>query len=266
MAAGLLVLSLAFFSFSQTAFRRAGVLSLLATSFVVVWLLTDSILLGLLSALSWLLLPWLELLTRVRKMRLPAECHLRQSRAPNDDTFPLLEPLTSELEALGFEQTEDIGWEWEDTRQSYRLFRTGKGDTMASVCFTEQSGASFAWLAFTSRSLDGGIWTTWNYPLSYTLQTQPDLHLHRVSAACGPREMQEAHEAFLSRQGIQPDARRPMDGDHLQETVADGIAGQIRHNMETGILEPVDGGQVRYTLRGLFFVWRQFLKDLAGLR
>ena len=81
LAAG--VLSFAFRSIqSQIAFR-IGTLGLVLTSFLAGWLLGGSVLLGVVFASTWFLLPWLEILTRVRRLRLPLHRPLEKSPPPD---------------------------------------------------------------------------------------------------------------------------------------------------------------------------------------
>ena len=78
---------------------------------------------GAFCASSWLLLPWLEILTRIRRLTLPTEKKLRHKHPPNQDAFPALEGLTDEIEHLGFKQQDDTGWDW----QGRRPYRSGAG-------------------------------------------------------------------------------------------------------------------------------------------
>jgi len=68
---GVGVLSFAFRSVHHQVAFRVGTLGLVFTSFLAGWLLGGSVLLGAVFASTWFLLPWLEILTRVRRLRLP---------------------------------------------------------------------------------------------------------------------------------------------------------------------------------------------------
>jgi len=65
------------------------------------------------------LLPWLEILTRIRALRLPREKRLRPKSPPSSDTFPALSEITREIEDEGFVHVGDAGWDWEDYRQFF---------------------------------------------------------------------------------------------------------------------------------------------------
>ena len=73
-------------------------------------------------AASWLFLPWLEILTRIRTLRLPKEKRLRPKSPPSTSLFPALDEISREIENEGFAHVNDAGWDWEDYRQFFRLF------------------------------------------------------------------------------------------------------------------------------------------------
>lgn len=76
------VLSVALRSFQNQAFFRIGTLGFIATSFLAGWLLGGSMVLGAVFASTWFLLPWLEILTRVRRLRLPLDRQLEKCPPP----------------------------------------------------------------------------------------------------------------------------------------------------------------------------------------
>ena len=65
---GAAVLSAALRSFQNPLLFRLGTLGIVATSFLAGWLLGGSVGLGAVLAASWLFLPWLEILTKVRRL------------------------------------------------------------------------------------------------------------------------------------------------------------------------------------------------------
>ena len=134
---------------------------------------------GLVAALGWLFLPWLEILTRIRALRLPKEKQLRPKSPPSSDTFPALSEITREIEDEGFVYVSDAGWDWEDYRQFFRLFYREEDRAQAAICLNEQRDFSFYYLRISSRTKDGTVWTTWNYPLSYGLKLSPAFRINR---------------------------------------------------------------------------------------
>ena len=85
---GVAVLSVALRSFQSSFSQKAGALGILIASFLLVYFVTGNWVLGLVGALSWLFLPWLEILTRIRALRLPKEKRLRPKSPPSPDLFP----------------------------------------------------------------------------------------------------------------------------------------------------------------------------------
>ena len=155
---------------------------------------------GLLGALSWLFLPWLEILTRIRALRLPKEKALRPKSPPSAEVFPTLNEITREIENEGFAHVNDAGWDWEDYRQFFRLFYKEEDRAQATICLNEQNDLSFYYLRISSRAKDGIIWTTWNYPLSYGLKLTPQFRINRQRPDQSFWQLYQSHKEFLRRQ------------------------------------------------------------------
>ncbi|MFZ4683623.1 MAG: hypothetical protein ACOYMS_14035, partial [Terrimicrobiaceae bacterium] len=85
---GVAVLSAACRSFQHRLLFRLGTFGIVITSFLAGWLLGGSVWLGGALAASWLFLPWLEILTRVRRLRLPLERTLLPRTPPTRQSFP----------------------------------------------------------------------------------------------------------------------------------------------------------------------------------
>ena len=176
---GVAVLSVALRSFQTSFSQKAGALGILVSSFLAVYFITGSWVLGAIAAVSWLFLPWLEILTRIRALRLPKEKQLRPKSPPSSDIFPTLNEITREIENEGFVHVNDAGWDWEDYRQFFRLFYKDEDRAQATICLNEQHDLSFYYLRISSRARGGTIWTTWNYPLSYGLKLTPQFRINR---------------------------------------------------------------------------------------
>jgi hypothetical protein len=67
---GFFVLAFALRSARRNLLRKVGALVFLGASFCLFYFISGSRLIGLLGVLLWFFLPWVELLTRVRRMRL----------------------------------------------------------------------------------------------------------------------------------------------------------------------------------------------------
>lgn len=262
---GVLVLSLGLRSFHHVLLQKLGALGIVATSFLGGWLLSDYWQVGVVCASSWLLLPWLELLTRVRRLTLPIEKNLRQKTPPNAETFPALSELTDEIEGEHFEHHADTGWDWEDYQQFFRLFYKTTDRTQAAICFIDQHHIAFYYLSISSRAKDGRIWTTWNYPFSYSLRLVPEWRVNRLRGDRTFFEIYESHKNFLSRNAVHLDDLEDLDPDKIQEEIQKDLRTQVAHNIASGVLTKDGAGGVRYSWRGLFFIWCQFLRDLVRL-
>ena len=83
----LLLVGTALFGFACRTFdsiylRKLGTLAYIATSYLIFYFITGSAALGGIGIALWFCLPWIELLTRVRAMRLPIERPLRRRYPP----------------------------------------------------------------------------------------------------------------------------------------------------------------------------------------
>ncbi len=262
---GVVALGLALRTCGHLLLQKLGALCIIAASFLAGYLLTHSIAVGAVCAGSWLLLPWLEILTRIRKLRLPAEKNLRHRAPPSSEMFPALSELTDEVEQEGFEYVEDAGWDWEDYQQFFRLFYNGKDRAQAALCLIEQDEIAFYYVSISSRGKDGRIWTTWNYPFSYSLKLVPQLKVNRARADDTILQMAESHHGFLRRHGVATDTLEELDAEAIQRDIQQDMRAQITHNIASGVLKRMPEGKVSYSWRGLFFLWCQFLRDLVRL-
>src|ERR1041385_1258509 len=85
---GVAVLSIALRSFQSSFSQKAGAIGILIVSYLAFYFITGSHIIGGVAAVSWFFLPWVEILTRIRTLRLPKEKRLRPKSAPSPDIFP----------------------------------------------------------------------------------------------------------------------------------------------------------------------------------
>jgi hypothetical protein len=57
----------------------------------------------------------------------------------------------------------------------------------------------------------------------------------------------------------------PMDEDRIQSEVENDLRDQIAHNIKQGVLKSIGNGEVKYSWRGMIYLWCQFLLDLVRL-
>jgi hypothetical protein len=265
LVGGVLLLSMALRTTSSVILNKIGVLGYLATSFLAGWLLSGWWPMGLVFLSFWLVWPWYELITRVRKIAMPQENNLRHKAPPHRELFPALPAMTEEIESAGFEHLEDLGREWDEAHQFFRVFHKPDERIQAVICLVEQESFAFYYLRLVSRGKDGAVWTTWNYPFALNLKLSPDWRINREGSNRTFAQLLESHRQFLARHNVFTE--------ELTDTDPAGLAGQfhaeqtaqIAHNVTAGILARGEDGAIRYTWRGLIFIWLQFLRDFVRL-
>src|SRR5438270_4726489 len=228
---GVGVLSVALRSYQTSFAQKAGALGILFASFLAVYFITGSIAWGIAGAASWLYLPWLEILTRIRTLRLPKEKQLRPKSPPSASLFPGLDDISREIENEGFAHITDASCDWEDYRQFFRLFYKGDDRAQATICLNEQHDLSFYYLRISSRATNGVIWTTWNYPLSYGLKLTPQFRINRQRADQSFWQLYQSHREFLRRNQVLTNAIEPLDEERIEREMENDLRDQIAHNI-----------------------------------
>ena len=263
---GLAVLALGLRSSRRPFFRKLGALGFLAVGGAIFYFLTDSWLGALLGFIPWLLLPWVELLTRIRRMRLPMENRLRHRTAPDPAFFPHASEAEEAMEDVGFDHAENCGWEWSGMQQYLKLHWNPEERAEAAICLCEQEDVAFAFITVTSRGDGGRIWRTTNYPFSPTLKCPPQVRWNHVP--CDRHSFHEIladHRGFLKKMKVDSESVRIPDPDDIEQLVEAEMKSQIRHNLEAGIIEQSGDHHFKYSVRGMLFLWGQFLKDMIRL-
>jgi hypothetical protein len=262
---GVAVLSAGMRSFQNSYAQKAGALGILAATFLAFYFIFGSWVWGFVGAMCWFFLPWLEILTRIRALRLPKEKRLRPKSPPSSDSFPALSEITREIEEEGFVHVGDAGWDWEDYRQFFRLFYREEDRAQAAICLNEQRDFSFYYLRISSRAKGGTVWTTWNYPLSYGLKLTPRFRINRQRPDQSFWQLHQGHRDFLRRNGVSADMIDALDEERIQTEMENDLRDQIAHNIDKGVLKQTATGDVKYSWRGMIYLWCQFLVDLVRL-
>jgi hypothetical protein len=266
MVIGCVVLAMALRSAYTPAIRKLGAFMFLFASFCLLYFLTHSLLGGLLGPALWLFLPWFELLTRVRQMRLPLENHLHPQPIANARFFPNATEAATAMEEAGFEHVSDCGWAWDGMHQYFRLFWHPEERAVAAVCLCEQRDVAFAFITITSHDAHGNTWRTTNFPFASTLQCPPAVRWNHVPCErhCFHQILLD-HRKYLSRTKVLSHHLQMPDPEKIEATIEREMRQQIDHNLSSGIIRLTGDGHFRYSKRGLFFLWGQFLKDMARL-
>lgn len=263
---GVLAFSFALRSSRRRLVRKAGALGILASTFLAFYLFTGSIAAGFGGLLLWFLLPWLELLTRIRRLRLPMGKTLESEAPPGSARFPELRGFTAEIEAEGFEHVADKGWDWDGLHQFYRLFYHPETREQAAICLTEQDGVSWASLALTSRVPRGMVYRTTNLPFSSPMKMPPEVSLRQLPEADGFPELLEAHRYWMEALAYLPEDFVEEDPEALGGLIEQETGRQIRHNLDAGIIKPGEAaGTFRYSWRGLIYLYCQLVKDMVRM-
>lgn len=262
---GLLVLTAAFFHFAHPLMRRLGLLTGAATVFAAGYLLSGNVWVGAGCVGAVLLLPWIEILLRIRKLRLPLRKPLRQATPPSQEMFPDLGDVTDSIEASGFEHAADLGWEMDGYRQFLRLFACPEKREEAAITYVEQSQIGFHFASVTSRAADGSVYITWNCPVPSSLKCLPTVHLNRLPGEAPFGTLLAGHQAFLAQHGLEQGKLQPVETESVRLSVERDMESQIQHNLREGLLEREDEEHGRYSWRGMLFLWWQVLRDILRL-
>ena len=257
-----MVFTAACFQFAHPLMRRLGLLSFSATVFAAGYLLSGNIWGGLGGIALLLMVPWVEILLRIRKLRLPLRKQLRQSTPPAREMFPDLGDLTDAIEAAGFEHAADLGWEMDEYRQFLRLFARPDNREEAAITYVEQSQIGFHFASVTSRAADGSVFITWNCPVPSSLKTLPTVHLNRLPGDTPFEALIKGHDSFLVERGVDRATLQAVDPDSVRISVERDMASQMEHNLREGLLEREGEEHGRYSWRGMLFLWFQVLRDI----
>lgn len=261
---GVLLLALGLRSARGRLLRKAGAFTFLVASFLLFFYLAESVVAGCLGATLWFFLPWVELLTRIRRMRLPLENRLGHRPIPDPAFFPNASEAAAAMEEEGFEHVSDCGWEWDGMRQFFRLFWHPEERAVAAVCLCEQSDVAFAFISITSHDDRGGLWRTTNFPFAPTLRRPPDVRWNHVP--CGRNcfhQILRDHRDYLGRNRIDTGGLRVPDPEEIEQSIELEMRRQVEHNLAAGIIRLTGDGHFRYSKRGLLFLWGQFIKDMV---
>jgi len=263
---GIVALSFALRSFPNRYLRRLGALGFLAATFFAFYLFTGSFVAGLSGLLLWFLLPWLELLTRIRRLRLPVGSSLERETPPGSSRFPELSDITDEVETEGFVYVADTGWDWDGMHQFYRLFYRAESREQAAICLTEQEGVAWASVSLTSRHPRGTTYRTSNLPFSSPMKMAPDVRLRQVPDSDTFDRLLGQHREWMEGLGFEVTDFIEEDPETLAGLIEQETGRQIRHNLDAGLIQLAEtAGTFRYSWRGLFFLYFQLVKDMVRM-
>lgn len=260
--ASAVVFAVACRTFQNRYVQKVGWLALLTSSYMGGFFLTGSHAAGVFGVGLWFMLPWLEIVGRVRRLRFPIHSEVKHRFPPSRDIFPDLDDLSTETEAAGFAEAGDTGWKWSETDHFMRLFYNAELRIQASIALAQQGEFAFSYVALTSRSADGVIYTTTNYPFAPTMQFSPTQLVNRFAHAQAMTELVNAHQSFLAKHGVTLEKLVNLDTEQLPSYIERDMSEQVDHNITAGLIEPTGNGEFRYSWRGCFYLWFQVVKDM----
>jgi hypothetical protein len=165
------------------------------------------------------------------------------------------------METIGFEYVDDVDWKHDDSRHFYRLFYNPEKRASASICLLEQDKFCFFYVTFTSRAADGRVFMTWNYPFSYGMHLLPQTVMNTVDEELSLEELALSHIDFLSKQSDLE--LLILQAPSLRADIERELRTQLEHNIARGILVRDKNEMIRYSVRGMFFLWGQFLREFV---
>ena len=251
-------------SFENRYIFKLGGISLLGALYLTGYYLTDGRHAGgLLFLAGWFLVPWMEIMFRVRRLRFPLKSEVTHRFPPSRDVFPELSELSNEAEDAGFVLVGDTGWKWSDTEHFMRLFYHEEKRLQASVALALQGEMGFSYVSLTSRAKSGVVYTTSNYPFPSTMKHAPKHRLNRYEDADSMNDLLAEHEYFLEVMGLGLDDIAEQDTEFLHAYIQRDMSVQVDHNLTEGLIVKEGTGEFRYSWRGCFYLYWQILKDMV---
>jgi len=263
---GVVVASFALRTFPNRLLGKLGALGILVASFLAIYFPTGNIWAGIAGMSVWFLLPWVEILTRIRKLRLPLSQKLEKQAPPGNRRFPALNELTSEIEGAGFDYVSDNGWEWDGTSQFFRIFYKENQRVEAAICFTEQEHVSWVYVSLTSRHKDGRSFRTSNLPFNNPMKVPPEVILRREPEVASFEDLAGIHQTWMEGLGFSPENFKEENPEEFPQMIEEETGRQIKYNQEFGLISAGEvENTVRYSWRGLFFLYFQLIKDMVRM-
>ncbi len=261
-------------SFEHPVARKLGGISFVAAFAFGLHALTANWTFSIAFAIGWPLLihPWLAIITQVRPLRLPLHKTLQLKSPPSEEDFPPLGEITGEIEIAGFEHVRDTGWGWQGFNQFFRLFYHEETRTQAWICVNQVQEMSMSYVMIVSRLPDGRTWLTTNDywtstsdVFSYGMVSNPKWRIRRFVQARSFEELLEEHRRILQQDGVTHEQIAPVDSSEMLEEIEKDLQRQLRHNLDIGLLTKATENEVRYSLKGMLFLWGQALRDILRL-
>lgn len=199
-------------------------------------------------------------------MRLPISNRLKECEAPEDEFFPNAARALEAMSDADFEHVGDAAWNWGGMKQYVRLHWNPEERAVATVSLCERDNVAFAFISITSRTDDGRMYRTTNFPFSPTLKKVPGFDCNHVPCERNCfHQMLIDHQRYLGKLKVSAEELAFPDPELLEGEIEKEMQEQIEYNLQEGIIKSAGDGYFRYSKRGLFFLWGQSVKDMIRL-
>jgi hypothetical protein len=257
---------LTLFQFDNLSTRKLGLILIWVASGLGVHALSGSLLLACAVLMAWVLFPLWEMVFVLRQLRVPRHRELADARAPHDE-FEELSEMTRDMLEADFEQLDECRLRPAEHEQYYRIFIRKDGLVQSTIGYIAQGPIGFHFTAFTSQSMDGRRWVTWDYPLTYGLIMPPETAVYRALHCQSVPELYQAHLDFLAANEITSGALLSVEStrDAARARLEENLNQQIEYNISRGYLAPVtrrDNESFCYSWRGTLYVAGQVIRDM----
>ena len=246
--------------------RKLGALTFLVASFLTFFYFFASLYAGFFGVILWFLLPWIDLLIRIRKLRFPIDNRLKNIPSPSEDHFPNARRLFSEIEDSHFEFVSSSCWQWGGMNQHFQFFWHPEAKTIAALCLCEQDHVAFAFVTLSSKSKNHLKVHTTNYPFSPTLRDSP--RSHWLFLPCEKNRFElilREHRRNLSNHRLNLENLVTPQPDTILEEFENELIAQVQYNVDRKLIIRTEEESYRYSTKGLFFLWFQSMKDMIRL-
>jgi hypothetical protein len=78
-------------------------------------------------------------------------------------------------------------------------------------------------------------------------------------------QLYQSHKHFLRDNSVDTSLIAPLDEDLMQHEIENDLRDQIAHNIAQGVLTQTVAGEIKYSWRGMVYLWCQFLLDLVRM-
>jgi hypothetical protein len=257
---GLVVLAYALMHSTLFWLRRLGLWLIFGTMGLILWFVSESVVLALIGLLGWFILPVAQAVYLSRNLRFSRSRRLIKERQEVDDFVDWPE-LTQDLREAGFDLDGEYGLKPSPIEYGFRLFQHREKHWVAGLGLVRQGSVGLSYVLVVSRAADGSLWVTWDYPMAYGLKMPPHLNLYRCLEAGSVKELVGQHAAFLELNEVIETQEKPEP----QELFDAMFGDTMRYNLNIGLLRSSAKSEeeIHYSWRGTLFITWQVLRDMV---